>query len=122
MRSFRSDSAGWNVGVRREEEEEEEGFVSRSGGGEGSPGGAGGRQEGRHFSCARGCTRDDNGKAGQFLVELLKKDLTFANCVCVQTSTRRSAGPLAGPTMPTTGSEKAVETQGRAVKKAVETQ
>ena len=33
------------------------------------------QQEGRHFSCGRGCTRDDHGKAGPFPVERLKTDL-----------------------------------------------
>ena len=52
-------------------------------------------QEGWHFSCERGCTRDDYGKAGPFSVEArLKMDLPFGNVLFVQTSTQRSAGPL----------------------------
>ena len=46
------------------------------------------------FSCKRGCTRDDYGKAGPFSVEWLKIDLPFVNVLCVQTSAQRSAGPL----------------------------
>ena len=51
-------------------------------------------QEGWHFSCGRGCARDDCGKAGPLSVERLKMDLPFVNVSCVQTSTPRSAGPL----------------------------
>ena len=54
-------------------------------------------QEAWHFSCGRGCTRDDYGKAGPFLVIRLKIDLPFENVSCVQTSAQRSAGPLGGP-------------------------
>ena len=55
---------------------------------------SGALQEGWHFSCERGCTRDDNDKAGTFSDERLKMDLPFVNVLCVQTSTQRSAGPL----------------------------
>ena len=41
------------------------------------------RQEGGHFSCERGCTRGDYGKAGPFAAERLNMDLPFANFVCV---------------------------------------
>ena len=47
-----------------------------------------------HFSCKRGCTRDDYGQAGPFSIERLKMDLPFANVLCAQTSAQRSAGPL----------------------------
>ena len=40
-------------------------------------------QEGWHFSCEHGCTRDDYGKAGPFSVEPLKMDLPFVNVLCV---------------------------------------
>ena len=40
-------------------------------------------QEGWHFSCERGCTRDDYGKAGPNSVERLKVDLPFVNVLCV---------------------------------------
>ena len=55
------------------------------------------RQQGWHFSCERGCTRDDYGKAGPFSVERLKMGLPFVNVLSVQTSTQRSAGPLHPP-------------------------
>ena len=47
-------------------------------------------EEGWHFSCERGCTRDDCGKTGPFSVERLQMDLAFVNVSCVQTSTQRS--------------------------------
>ena len=40
------------------------------------------KEEGWHFSCERGCTRDDYGTAGPFLVERLKMDLPFVNVLC----------------------------------------
>ena len=52
------------------------------------------KDEGWHFSCERGCTRDDHGKAGPFSVERLEMDLAFANVLYVQTCAQRSAGPL----------------------------
>ena len=33
-----------------------------------------------HFTCERGCTRDDHGEAGPFSVERLKRDLPFVAC------------------------------------------
>ena len=56
-------------------------------------------REGWHFSCERGCTRDDHGKAGPFSVEPLKMDLPFANCVCVQTSAAKCR-PYSCPDLP----------------------
>ena len=55
------------------------------------------RQEGWHFSCERGCMRDDYGKAGPFSVERLKRDLPFCEYVscAYKEALRRSAGPLA---------------------------
>ena len=51
-------------------------------------------QEGWHFSCERGCTRDDYGKAGPFSVERLKMGLPFVNVLSVHTEHSRRAGPF----------------------------
>ena len=59
-------------------------------------------EEGWHFSCERGCTRDDCGKAGPFSVARLHMDLPFVNVfVCTQGSASR---PLGGVTSPTASS------------------
>ena len=47
----------------------------------------------RHYSCERGCARDDYGKAGPSSVERLKMDLPFVNILCAQTRTRRKCRP-----------------------------
>ena len=62
------------------------------------------QQEGWHFYCERGCTRDDHGKAGPFSVERLQNAPAFCERSCVQTSTQRSAGPLAAAERSATGS------------------
>ena len=47
-------------------------------------------QEGWHFSCERGCTRDDYGKAGPFSVERLNNGPTFCECfVCTNKYTAK---------------------------------
>ena len=48
------------------------------------------REGGWHFSCERGCTRDDCGKAGPFSVERLKKGPAFCGCfVCTSKYTAK---------------------------------
>ena len=55
---------------------------------------SGRRGAGRHFSCERGCTRDDYGKAGPFSVERLKMDLPFCEqIVCTNKPTATISGP-----------------------------
>ena len=54
-----------------------------------------GMVRGLALRCVIVCTRDDYGKAGPFSVERLKMDPPFVNVLCEQTSTQRSAGPLA---------------------------
>ena len=51
-------------------------------------------EEGRHFSCERGCTRDDYGKAGPFFSRATENGPDFVAVSWVQTSvTQRQCRP-----------------------------
>ena len=60
----------------------------------------GGETKGWHFSCERGCTRDDYGKAGLFSVERLKMDLPFHECLCARSEVPALLGDLSGEGVP----------------------